>query len=308
MTLDRLDLNLLRVFAAVYEERSVSRAARRLGVEQPTVSNGLARLRTTIGDELFRRTAEGMDPTPRAHALAEPVLRSLDDLRRVLQTLPGFDPAVASGTIAIALSAEVEPVLAAPLAARIAAEAPGLRLTLLPLPVPVPEPGQIPGPPTSPAAAMLTRGAVRLMLGHGPIPTAPITGMVVATEPEVALRALRPPDGGPADTPAGARGRVRNVVVGMDRAHALGALLAAVEGEGDWVVPASLARVLVRHLPLRIAPTDTIRPRLPLAMAWHRRDDGDGLHIWLRRTVAAVAVAAVAVAAVADGSAGLDEA
>ncbi|MBL4954240.1 LysR family transcriptional regulator, partial [Neobacillus sp. YIM B02564] len=72
-----IDLNLLVVFHQLYQLRHVSLVARRLGLSQPTVSNALARLRKTFGDELFVRTAQGMQPTPGADRIAEPVGQAL---------------------------------------------------------------------------------------------------------------------------------------------------------------------------------------------------------------------------------------
>src|SRR5579863_10059445 len=68
-----VDLNLLIVFDAVMQERSLTRAGRRLGLSQPATSHALARLRTMLGDELFVRTPEGMQPTPRAEQIAQPI-------------------------------------------------------------------------------------------------------------------------------------------------------------------------------------------------------------------------------------------
>ena len=65
----RLDLNLLRVFDAVMAERSLTRAAHKLALTQPAVSNAMRRLRETLGDELLRRSGTGVEPTPRAQAL-----------------------------------------------------------------------------------------------------------------------------------------------------------------------------------------------------------------------------------------------
>jgi len=98
------DLNLLRVAVALYEEQSVTRAAERLGISQPSVSNALARLRTQIGDPLFVRSKDGMQPTPRAHAIvrkAQPILLSVDV--DVLAESP-FDPASGSFTATFAMS------------------------------------------------------------------------------------------------------------------------------------------------------------------------------------------------------------
>src|SRR5438128_6792544 len=79
------DLNLLIVFDAVMQERSVTRAGGRIGLSQPAVSHALSRLRHMLKDELFIRTPEGMVPTPRAEQLAEPLRRALNDLQFALE-------------------------------------------------------------------------------------------------------------------------------------------------------------------------------------------------------------------------------
>ena len=70
MSFNRLDLNLLRVFDAVWQTRSVTVAASNLHLTQPAVSKQLHRLRELLEDPLFVRTNDGMAPTPRAEALA----------------------------------------------------------------------------------------------------------------------------------------------------------------------------------------------------------------------------------------------
>ena len=77
MNPNRLDLNLLRVFDAILETRSVATTASALSLTQSAVSNQLARLRDAFDDPLFVRTREGMVPTPRAMAIAEPMRKSL---------------------------------------------------------------------------------------------------------------------------------------------------------------------------------------------------------------------------------------
>ena len=69
--LSRLDLNLLVAFDALLTERSVTRAAARVGLGQSAMSHNLARLRSLFGDELLTRSADGMRPTPRAVALVD---------------------------------------------------------------------------------------------------------------------------------------------------------------------------------------------------------------------------------------------
>jgi DNA-binding transcriptional LysR family regulator len=92
MHVDQLDLNLLRLFNAIYETRNVSRAAERLNLSQPVVSQGLARLRRALGDALFARTVGGVRPSPYADRLAPAVRAALDTLERALSEGQVFDP------------------------------------------------------------------------------------------------------------------------------------------------------------------------------------------------------------------------
>ncbi|MDR6774828.1 LysR family transcriptional regulator [Azospirillum sp. BE72] len=87
-----LDLNLIKVFDALLETRNVSRAAEALGVSQSAVSHALGRLRTLVGDPLFVRTGNRMEPTPRAQRLAEPLRDLLVGAARALSAEEDFDP------------------------------------------------------------------------------------------------------------------------------------------------------------------------------------------------------------------------
>ena len=90
--LGNLDLNLLRVFDAVARERHVTRAAERLNLSQPAVSNALARLRHALGDELFLRRPGGVEPTALALSLAQPVAEALDLIAEAIGSQAPFDP------------------------------------------------------------------------------------------------------------------------------------------------------------------------------------------------------------------------
>jgi DNA-binding transcriptional LysR family regulator len=90
-----IDLNLLVLFAAMLIERSVSRAARRLGLAQPSVSNGLNRLRVLFGDDLFMRTPQEKRSTPRAQELSESMVSVLQHVRPALKPPTAFGPAAA---------------------------------------------------------------------------------------------------------------------------------------------------------------------------------------------------------------------
>src|SRR4051794_29944664 len=93
MNLQTIDLNLLLVFEALLSERNVTRAAKRLGLSQPAMSNALTRLRRTFDDPLFLRTTSGMTPTPLAQGLSGPVGAALAQLREVLEEKREFNPA-----------------------------------------------------------------------------------------------------------------------------------------------------------------------------------------------------------------------
>jgi DNA-binding transcriptional LysR family regulator len=86
------DLNLLIAFDALLEERSVSRAAARLGLSQPAMSSALARLREQMGDPLFERRRHGIAPTPRALAMAEPIRSAIESVQQALSIAPEAPP------------------------------------------------------------------------------------------------------------------------------------------------------------------------------------------------------------------------
>jgi len=98
------DLNLLPIAIALYDELSVSRTARRLGMSQPAVSKALRRLRETFDDALFVRGPSGIVPTPRAHAIVRTARPHLQHLREDLLKGERFDPATSTRPIALGLS------------------------------------------------------------------------------------------------------------------------------------------------------------------------------------------------------------
>ncbi|MGH8436326.1 MAG: LysR family transcriptional regulator, partial [Pseudomonas sp.] len=91
VNLRQIDLNLLLVFDALMQEQNLSRAALKLHMSQPAVSNALARLRKQLGATLFKRTARGMSPTPQAQALYGPIRQALHLLQIGLGAQEAFD-------------------------------------------------------------------------------------------------------------------------------------------------------------------------------------------------------------------------
>ena len=131
MRLRNLVLNLLLVFDAVLRERSVVRAADSLAISQPAVSHALNRLRHALKDQLFVRTPAGMSPTPRAEQLALPVRKALNDLQLAVEG-DTFDPSTAERRFTIAVNNYAAVVAAGPILAAVRAQAPNVRLSLVP--------------------------------------------------------------------------------------------------------------------------------------------------------------------------------
>jgi DNA-binding transcriptional LysR family regulator len=104
MNLRDIDLNLLVVFNQLLMDRRVSTTADKLGLSQPAVSNALKRLRTLLKDELFVRTARGMEPTPYALNLIEPMGYALGTLQNALNQRDSFDPATSERTFTMGLT------------------------------------------------------------------------------------------------------------------------------------------------------------------------------------------------------------
>lgn len=99
-----IDLNLLRVFDAVYRMRSVSRAAEVVGLSQPATSHAVTRLRLALRDPLFERSPTGMQPTERADRLARSVQAALAQLDEGLQDHDQFDPKTSTAELRLHLT------------------------------------------------------------------------------------------------------------------------------------------------------------------------------------------------------------
>ncbi|MBV8889423.1 MAG: LysR family transcriptional regulator [Alphaproteobacteria bacterium] len=129
--LGRLDLNLLRVFDALVQECSVTRAGERLGLTQSAISHALNRLRYVLKDELFVRGPDGMRPTARAAEIAPRLRQGLLQLHLALEPFE-FDPALTERRFTIICTEYAGAVLMPGVVARIRAEAPRAELRILP--------------------------------------------------------------------------------------------------------------------------------------------------------------------------------
>ncbi|AIJ48944.1 LysR family transcriptional regulator [Comamonas testosteroni] len=155
MDISGLDLNLLRVFDAVFRHGSVSRASQELGLSQPAASQAVTRLRQLLGDPLFERMHGGVRPTPRAERLAQAVRTALATLEVALAEAHTFDPLQANQCFRIHLSDIGEARFLPPLMQALRGRAPHVQLETLPMPM-----GEI--------ADALDRGSLDIAIGFLP--------------------------------------------------------------------------------------------------------------------------------------------
>lgn len=130
MRLDNFDLNLLIAFDILVEERSVTRAARRLNLTQSATSAALKRLRDAMQDEILVQHGKKMIPTPHALRLAPEVSAAIAQLRSLISASSAFDPRTSTRQFRIEASDYITTVLLVPLLSVLAREAPGIRLDI----------------------------------------------------------------------------------------------------------------------------------------------------------------------------------
>lgn len=161
-----LDLNLLRVFDAVMAEGSLTRAADKLALTQPAVSNAMRRLRDALGDELLVRHGHGVQPTPRALTLWPVVREALDSLQQSLLPVV-FDPATAKLTLVLAMADATAATLVPNLVPLLEREAPHMAIRIVPL-------------TTRDPRGLLDSEAADMAVGHFPAVLADLTARAQA--------------------------------------------------------------------------------------------------------------------------------
>lgn len=310
-----LDLNLLRVFDEVMAERNLTRAAEKLAITQPAVSNALRRLRESVGDELLVRAGHGVEPTPRALALWPSVRQALAQLQESLA--PGdFDAAAAHTDFVLAMSDATAATLMPRLIELVEREAPGISLRVVPLTTRDPRP-------------LLDDESVDLAVGYFPAALADLTARaqtdtvvthdstrLYTTEYVCVMRAGHPLAQGPltlddycaarhllvsfSGKPYGfidgaltALGRERRIVLTVNQFFTAGRVVATSDLltilPRHFVGLANVGdRLVWRPLPLQL-------PAVHVDALWHGRRSHDPAHRWLRATIArAVGIAAPA--------------
>lgn len=294
----RYDLNLLPTFVVLMEERNVTRAAERLGITQPALSNALARLRTILRDPLFVRERYGIQPTPKALELAPVIAAALASIDNLVLGQQEFDPSQADRPFVIAPNSFVEFVLMPALVARLGRQAPGIRLRLTPFGSDLAETGVISGT-TAMVLGRVVDPPDNLVVQH--VMDDGLACVVRADHPEVGDRItaeqyqrmkhvnMLPPG----------RLRVglfqalarhdlrRDVAVSVTHFLAIPELIAVT----DYC--STLPRLICRHLArdprLKIVPPPVDLGTFPVEMGWHVRYRNDPAHRWLRTLIGEVA-------------------
>ena len=128
LNLRSVDLNLLPVFEAAYEERNLSRAAKRLAMTQSAVSHALSRLRAVFRDPLFIRDGRGVQPTSVADLIYAKVRGALGSVRQSVADRRGFDPRTSERRLFVGISHPLGPMIAVRVLERLARAAPGVEV------------------------------------------------------------------------------------------------------------------------------------------------------------------------------------
>ncbi|MFA3919925.1 LysR family transcriptional regulator [Ruegeria hyattellae] len=285
----RLDARLLLGFEALFVERSVTRAAQRIGLTQQGMSGQLARMRDLFGDPLFVREAGGITPTPRAQAIIPAVRAALKTLEAVV-TAPQFDPANYEGELTVAASDYAIALLLPPLLKLISIEAPALRLIVRPvelgtlevkmknenidLALTVPEFA----PTALPSQVLFREKYVGVMRKDHPMSDVPVTLDEFCAFPHMLVAPFRGDAAGPTDRALELVGRKRTIGLVVPGFSVVGALLE--ESDLIAVLPQRLMAVMRREL--RQFETPVPVEGFQLEAVWPARLDADPANQWLR--------------------------
>lgn len=287
----KYDLNLLPVLLVMMEERNVTRAAERLGITQPALSNALNRLRETLNDPLFIRERYGMRPTPKAEQLAQVVGAALSSIDKVILGQQDFDPLNATRLFTLAPNSYVEFIMMPAIVARLRSCAPGIRLRLTPFGNDVTETGVISGntdmvlgrivePPDNLVVQHLMNEGLACVIRADH----PLVGENLSAEQYEQLKHVNvlPPGRMRAGLYQALeqRGLRRQVAVSVTHFLAVPEMIAVT----DYC--ATLPRLICQHLSrdqrLRIVPAPVDLGTFPVEMGWHARYRDDPAHRWFR--------------------------
>nr|WP_297524254.1 LysR family transcriptional regulator [uncultured Roseateles sp.] len=294
----RYDLNLLPVFLAVMEERSVTRAAQRLGITQPALSNALTRLRAMLMDPLFIRERYGMQPTQKAEELAPVIAAALASLDTAILGQRDFDPAKSTQLVTLAPNSYVELVLVPAIVARLRQQAPNMAVRLTPFGTDLAETGVVSGS-TAMVLGRVVEPPDNLVVQH--VMDDGLACIVRRGHPTVDRKMTRkqyeqlkhvnvlPPG----RLRVGLfqalekQGLKREVAVSVTHFLAVPEVVAVTDYCAT--LPAQICRRLASDKRLKVLPLPVDLGTFPVEIAWHVRYRDDPAHRWLRALVAEVA-------------------
>jgi DNA-binding transcriptional LysR family regulator len=289
------DLNLLRIFAALWHERNVTKAARRLGLSQPALSHALSRLRDDMRDEVFVRGGRGVTPTPKAEMWAPKVLSALAQLEVAFSEAEAFSPATASGRVAIIGTDLIEYMLFPKLLALLAKEAPNVILVSRPSDGTFPKGDMERGGIDFAIAGFFVdvpEGFYRQSAGVEPYLTMVrkkhplIKGTLDKKIFQRLSHILTSPHGdlsGVVDRALEKSGGRRRVVVGVTTFQVLGKLIS--ETDLCVTLPRSMAVEQARIFDLALYEPPVPLEPIRLNMFWHQRIHTSPLHQWIRKKI-----------------------
>lgn len=291
-----LDLNLLRVLGALFEEGQATKAAVRLSLSQPAVSHALAKLRSSLGDELFVRESNALKPTPFAESIREPVRRLLEIVANEIVHVRDFDPATTRRRFTISTSDIGELVFLPQLLRHFSAVAPNATLRSLSM-----RPADL--------ESAMAEGVVDLALGYFPDLSGSSFFQQKLFEHRFACLVRRDhPAIGPkltleqflsADHVVVAQeGRSQEIFekrmldlrlrrrVLLQSPHFMSVPLLVAHSDMIATVPRAVGRAYCRMAPLRLLVPPIRIPSIPLRQFWHRRVHSDPSVTWLRKSIA----------------------
>ncbi|MEJ8857420.1 LysR family transcriptional regulator [Variovorax robiniae] len=291
--LDKIDLHLIRVLYTVLTDRSVSRAAIRLGMYQPAVSAALKRLRDLSGDPLLVRSGTGMVPTDAGLRMIEPSASILRAAEVLFSDARGFDPQTATATFRIAASDYLDPLFLPMLVAQIKSQAPLCKIEIHPL------------SPDSDYHAHLSLGHVDLVIGNWLKPPEDLHMAKLFADEVVSLvwkdhpAARRGWDArtwlaaehiAPTPTHPGARGVIDQMLDELNLQRNITARCAHFSLMPDMVASSLLVLTtgrqycerLVGRLPVTIMECPVALPQLMYYQLWHERTHTSISAQWLR--------------------------
>ena len=293
-----LDLNLLRVFDAVMTEQNLTRAASRLAMTQPAVSNAVKRLRDALGDELLIRTAHGVKPTARAESLWPAVRRALADLEEAVAPR-SFELAKAHVTFRMAMADATAGLLLPPLVRAIEKDAPGIDIRMVPLTTREPRPSLLRGDIDLaigffPGVVAQLQGATETPIRHERLYAGQYVCVMRKEHPlankELSLDAYCEANHLLVSFSGRARGLVDDALLSLNKERRILLTVNQFFTAGKVVANSDLIMVLPRHLIEATGMTDALvakelpfpMPEVHIDMLWHERDARSPGHQWLR--------------------------